>query len=97
MNEYQFNEDFMKSYNEESEVYFLEVDIKYREELHVLHNDLPFLSERMEKSEKSEKLVANFHDKKEYVIHIRNLKQALNHGLFLKKSIDSLNLIKKFD
>ena len=25
------------------------------------------------------------HDKKEYVIHIRNLKQALNHTLELKK------------
>ena len=25
------------------------------------------------------------HDKTGYVIHIRNLKQALNHGLFLKK------------
>ena len=32
-----------------------------------------------------EKLVANLHDKTEYVIHIRNLKQALNHGLVLKK------------
>ena len=25
------------------------------------------------------------HDKEEYVIHIRNLKQALDHGLVLKK------------
>ena len=31
-------------------------------------------------------LVANFHDKTEYVIHIRNLKQVLNHGLVLKKT-----------
>ena len=30
------------------------------------------------------KLVANLHDKTEYVIHVRNLKQALNHGLVLK-------------
>ena len=30
-------------------------------------------------------LVANLYDKTEYVIHIRNLKQALNHGLILKK------------
>ena len=37
------------------------------------------------KIEKVEKLVANLHDKTEYVIHIRNLKQALNHGLILKK------------
>ena len=34
---------------------------------------------------KVEKLVANLHDKTEYVIHIRNLKQALNHRLVLKK------------
>ena len=32
------------------------------------------------KTEKAEKLVANLYDKTEYVIHIRNLKQALNHG-----------------
>ena len=37
------------------------------------------------KIEKVEKLVANLHDKNEYVLHIRNLKQALNHGLILKK------------
>ena len=49
-----------------------------------LHNDLSFLLERM-KTEKVEKLVANLHDKTEYVIHIRNLKQALNHRLVLKK------------
>ena len=30
-------------------------------------------------------MVANLLDKTEYVIHIRNLKQALNHGLVLKK------------
>ena len=37
------------------------------------------------KFEKVEKLVANLHDKTEYVIHIRNLKQELNRGLVLKK------------
>ena len=37
------------------------------------------------KIEKFEKLVANLNNKTEYVIHIRNLKQALNHGLILKK------------
>ena len=36
------------------------------------------------KIEKVEKLVANLHDKIEYVIHIKNLKQALNHRLVLK-------------
>ena len=56
----------------------------YLEKLHELHNDLPFLPDRI-KTEKVEKLVANLHDKTGYVIHIRNLKQALNHGLVLKK------------
>ena len=37
------------------------------------------------KIEKVEKLGANLHDKTEYVIYIINLKQALNHGLVLKK------------
>ena len=34
---------------------------------------------------KLEELVTNLHDKSEYVIHIRNLKQALNHELISKK------------
>ena len=38
------------------------------------------------KIEKVEKLVANLHDKTEYVTHIRNLKEALNHGLAFKKN-----------
>ena len=81
----QFNEDFIKNYNEESdEGYFFEVDVQYLEKLRELHNDLPFLPERM-KIEKVEKLVANLHDKTEYVIHMKNLKQALNHRLVLKK------------
>ena len=37
------------------------------------------------KFEKVEKFVVNLHDKTEYVIHKRNLKQALNHGLVFKK------------
>ena len=81
----QFNEDFIKSYNEESdEGYFLEVDVQYLEKLHDPYNDLPFLPER-KKIEKVEKLVAKLHEKTEYITHIRNLKEALNHGLVLKK------------
>ena len=34
----------------------------------------------MMKIEKFEKLVADLHDKTEYVAHIRNLKQVLNNG-----------------
>ena len=81
----QFNEDFIKNYNEESdEGYFLEVDVQYLKRIHELHNDLPFLLERI-KIENIEKLAVNLHDKIKFSIHIRNLKQALNHGLVLKK------------
>ena len=74
---FQFNEDFTKSYNEESDKgYFLEFDVQYPEKLQECQNDLPFLPEKM-KFEKVEKFAANLHDKTEYVIHMRNLKQAL--------------------
>ena len=44
----QFNKDFKKNYNEENdEGYFLEVDVQHAEKLHELHNDLPFLPEKM--------------------------------------------------
>ena len=104
---FQFNEDFIKNCNEESdEGFFLEVDAQYLEKLHELHDDLLFLPERM-KIEKVEKLVPNLlmikssylikvpNVKTEYVIHIRNLrnlKQALKHELFFKKTSYS-NLI----
>ena len=72
----QFNENFIKNHNEESDKgYFLEVDVQYLEKLHEFHNYLSFLPERM-KIEKVEKLL----------IHIINLKDALNHGLVLKKA-----------
>ena len=37
------------------------------------------------KIERVHNLVANLQDKTEYIIHIRNLKQALNRRLILKK------------
>ena len=90
------NEDFIKKYDENNDKgYILEVDVKYPKKLHELHSDLPFLSERMEVN-KCQKLVCNLFNKKKYVAHINTLNQALNHGLKLKKkSIESLNLIKK--
>ena len=60
-------------YKESGEVNLLEVDVQCLEKLHKIHNDLPFLPERM-KTEKVEKLVTKLHDKTEYVIHIRNWK-----------------------
>ena len=34
---------------------------------------------------KIQKLLVNFYDKGEYMIHIKDFKKALNHGLVLKK------------
>ena len=85
--------------------YFLEVDAEYPKKLFNgvalngivfrgavlirialnLHLDLPFLPERNE-IKKCNKLVS---DKENYVVHIRALKQALNHGFTLKKSKQS--------
>ena len=56
----------------------------YPKELHDLHNDLPFMCDKM-KINKVEKLVPNLYDKKKYVIHIRASDQALKHGLILEK------------
>ena len=64
--------------------YILEVDISYPKELHNPRNDLPFMCERMEINE-VEKLVPNLKDKKNYVIHIQALNQALQHGLILDR------------
>ena len=45
----QFNEDFIKNYNEESdEGYFLEVDVQYLKNLNELYNDLPFFARKNE-------------------------------------------------
>ena len=59
------------------------IDVQYLEKLHEFHNDLPFLPEKM-KTEKVKKVVANLHEKTEYVMQIRKLKQTVN-GLVLKK------------
>ena len=76
---FQFNEGFIKNYNEESnEGYFLKVDTQYLQNLHELPYDFPSLPERI-KIEIVGKLAANLHDKTEYVVHIRNSRQALNH------------------
>ena len=91
----EFGESSIKSYNEESsEGYFLAVDIEYTCFLCNLHNDLPFLPERME-IEKVENLVATLHDRTEYIIHIRNLRQVLNHRLVFKKVHKMVKFNKK--
>ena len=81
-----FKEDFIKNYDEIGDIgYFLEVDVDYLKELFNFHKDLPFLPES-KKVNKVGKLICSIENKEEYVIHIRALKQALNHGLVVKKS-----------
>ena len=74
-----FVEDFIKSYNEESNKgYFLEVDVQHPEKL-----------QRKNENQKIEKLVTYLNDKIEYFIHIRNLK-AIIHGLVFQKVVRAI-------
>ena len=82
---YIMDEDFVRGYDKNDiKGYILEGDVDYPNELQNLHSDLPFLPERMVINN-TKKLVCNLHDKKNYVVHINVLKQALDHGLKLKK------------
>ena len=79
------SEDFIKNYDKKNDKgSIFEVDVKYPKRLHELHSDLLFLSEQME-TNKCKKLVCNLYNKKKYVAHKNTLKQALNHGLKIKK------------
>ena len=60
--------------------HILGVDVRYPKELHDLHNDLPFMCEKMKISG-----VPNLNDKNNYVVHIKVLNQAFKHGLILEK------------
>ena len=92
-----FNESLIKTYDDNSEKgYFVDVDVKYPKKLFNSHRDLPFLPER-EKNNKCKKLICTIQNRKNYVIHINSLKQALNHGLLPKKVPRVFNLIKNHD
>ena len=79
------DEDFVKVYNKnDNKDYILDVDVDYPSKLQNLHSDLPFLPQRMVINN-TKKLVCNLNDKKNYIVHINVLKQALDHELKLKK------------
>ena len=82
----QFNGDFIKTYNKKHsrKGHLFQIDIKNLVNFHELYNNLPFFPQII-KSEKVEKLEANLHDREEYLIQVRNLKHALNHGLLFTK------------
>ena len=64
--------------------YLREVDIRYPKNLHDYHNNLPFMCAKM-KINAVEKLVLNLYYKHKYVIHVRALVLALEHGLVLER------------
>ena len=79
------DENFVKSYNRNScKGYILKVDVDYPRELQDLHRDFPFLPKKIVVNN-TKKLICNLQDKKDYVVHINVLKQALDHGLKLIK------------
>ena len=80
-----FNKKFIRNYDEDRDKrYIFELDVKYPKRLHNFHSILLFLPKRM-KIKKFNKVVCNWFDKKNYAVHMRALKQALNHGLVLKR------------
>ena len=64
--------------------YLLKVDVYYPKQLHDYHNDLPFMCSKM-KINGVGKLVPNLYYKRKYVIHIKALEQAIDHGLVIEK------------
>ena len=66
--------------------YILEVDIDYPEKLHDKHAEFPFLPQNdYPLNSKVIKLLTTLSSKKNYVVHYRNLKQAINNGLIITK------------
>ena len=80
-----FNEEFIKNYDEDSDKgYILEVDVKYSENVHGLHEDLPFLPERM-KIGKCNKLVCNLCDKKKICCSYKIIKTSIKSWANIKE------------
>ena len=83
-----FNEDFIKNYNENSDVgYFLEVDVEYPKKLFGSHKELPFLPDR-KKLEKVEKLICSIEDKEKCYSH-KSFKTSIKSWINTKRSTQS--------
>ena len=76
--------------------YILDVDLEYPKRLHDKHKDLPLAPEHY-----NNKLCTTLFDKKDYIVHSRNLKYYLRKGLILKNvnrviAFDQDNYMKKY-
>ena len=72
--------------SDENVGYILEVDLEYPQTLHDAHNDYPFCAEKMVppmSNRNYPKLIPNLMNKKNYIIHYKNLIQCIDHGLKL--------------
>lgn len=77
-------EEDIRSYDVNKDLYgyFLEVDLEYPAHLHDAHNDYPLAPEHLTLGQ-SRKLAPNLNDKKNYVVHIENLRYYLEKGMIL--------------
>jgi len=74
----------MKAKSGKGRVY--EIDVTYPQHLHDKHNDLPFLPQNsIPRGSKVRKLMTTFDKKKNYIVHYRNLQQAIENGLIVEK------------
>lgn len=66
--------------------YIFEVDLDYPSEIHNNHNCLPFCPEnKLPPGGKQIKLIADLNPKRNYIIHLRQLKLCLEQGLKITK------------
>ncbi|XP_065211441.1 uncharacterized protein LOC135839374 [Planococcus citri] len=75
----------LKMKDNQNKGYLFEVDLSYPETLHDYHSDLPYCAENIIDENRLPKLFTTLYDKKKYVLHYLNLRQALEAGLKLEK------------
>ena len=93
-------DEVLKTAEDSSIGYFVEVDLKYPPHLHDIHNGLPLAPEKVciqpswlspyansfgMKSNSTLKLIETLRDKKNYVCHYENLKFYVKHGLQVER------------
>nr|CAI5821757.1 unnamed protein product [Callosobruchus analis] len=86
--EYIYHENILNQPDDGEYGYVLEVDLKYPVDLFSVHKDLPLCPEHLvppTSNSDMKKLLTTVYDKSKYVIHYRNLKQAVQLGIIVDK------------